>query len=223
MCAATTQIEALKARVKELEAELSATRATLVVETSRLLATQSEGVVKTGLPTVGGMIEDAMTADAAVPGERPAILIQPLNMHDELRRKWRLGAGLPPAKAGAVPPPTAKSQAGTGGCLCCLGVLEDGCAVRLRIPFAELVREGGVTLGRDAAACDYAVPDTSVSRVHARLELTALGVVVSDMESTNGVRLNDMVIAPHHGQVPVADESILYLGDLPLRVEFLLN
>jgi hypothetical protein len=56
----------------------------------------------------------------------------------------------------------------------------------LRLP---PVPDGRFTIGR-AAACDFTVPDESVSRWHARLERSDGGWLLCDLRSTNGTRLN---------------------------------
>lgn len=69
-------------------------------------------------------------------------------------------------------------------------------------PYAELVLpdgshvplgEGPVTLGR-LAECDVVVNDPNVSRRHAEFRRTADGVVVTDLGSTNGTRVNGVPV-----------------------------
>jgi pSer/pThr/pTyr-binding forkhead associated (FHA) protein len=49
------------------------------------------------------------------------------------------------------------------------------------------------SIGRDRG-CDLAVDDLSVSRVHARLERTRDGWVLTDLGSTNGTRVNGWLV-----------------------------
>ena len=66
---------------------------------------------------------------------------------------------------------------------------------------------------------DYEGALSGVSRRHARIEVNHLGVVITDLNSTNGTRLNDFDLPPdlpyalNHG-----DE--LYFGHLLARVFF---
>jgi len=69
-------------------------------------------------------------------------------------------------------------------------------------PFAELVLpdgshfplgEGPVTLGR-LPECDVVLNDPNVSRRHAEFRRTADGVVVTDLGSTNGTRVNGVPV-----------------------------
>jgi len=58
-------------------------------------------------------------------------------------------------------------------------------------------------VGRESS-CDFQLEGSSVSRRHAALEFTAMGVVLTDLESRNGVLVN---------QVPVPYQTILRHGD----------
>jgi len=68
-------------------------------------------------------------------------------------------------------------------------------------PFDQIV------VGR-SPECEVQLKSSSVSRRHATLEFTALGVILSDLESRNGVLVND---------VPLVQKLILRSGD---RVRF---
>jgi len=67
-----------------------------------------------------------------------------------------------------------------------------------------------VTVGR-SADCDITVPDRSVSDVHCRIEVTERGVVVIDLQSTNGTSINQQRLEPGAATV-LADEDILSVG-----------
>jgi pSer/pThr/pTyr-binding forkhead associated (FHA) protein len=71
------------------------------------------------------------------------------------------------------------------------------------------------SIGRDAE-CDLAIADMTVSRIHARLERTPDGWLLTDLSSTNGTRLNGWRV---RGQVPVRAGDLVRFGD----VEFWLN
>jgi hypothetical protein len=66
------------------------------------------------------------------------------------------------------------------------------------------------SIGRDAS-CDLAIPDMSVSRRHAQLERTAYGWLLTDLESTNGTRVNGWRV---RGQVPVRPGDLVSFGSL---------
>jgi hypothetical protein len=82
-----------------------------------------------------------------------------------------------------------------------------------RHPFSlQFPRAGGdrFTIGRDAS-CDLAIADMTVSRQHAQLERTADGWLLSDLESTNGTRINGWRV---RGQVPVRVGDVVSFGTL---------
>jgi hypothetical protein len=66
------------------------------------------------------------------------------------------------------------------------------------------------TIGRDAS-CDLAISDMTVSRQHAQLERTPAGWLLSDLESTNGTRVNGWRV---RGQVPVRVGDLVSFGSL---------
>jgi FHA domain/Domain of unknown function (DUF1707) len=66
------------------------------------------------------------------------------------------------------------------------------------------------TIGRDAS-CDLAISDMTVSRQHAQLERTPEGWLLSDLESTNGTRVNGWRV---RGQVPVRAGDLVSFGNL---------
>jgi hypothetical protein len=82
-----------------------------------------------------------------------------------------------------------------------------------REPFAlQFPRIAGerFTIGRDAS-CDLAIADMSVSRQHAQLERSPDGWLLSDLESTNGTRVNGWRV---RGQVPVKVGDLVSFGNL---------
>jgi hypothetical protein len=76
----------------------------------------------------------------------------------------------------------------------------------------QFPRSGGdqFSIGRDAS-CDLAIADMTVSRVHARLERTPEGWLLSDLESTNGTRVNGWRV---RGKVPVRAGDLVSFGSL---------
>jgi hypothetical protein len=82
-----------------------------------------------------------------------------------------------------------------------------------RQPYSlQFPRGGGdqFSIGRDAS-CDLAIADMSVSRMHAQLERTRDGWLLSDLESTNGTRVNGWRV---RGQVPVRVGDLVSFGNL---------
>jgi Inner membrane component of T3SS, cytoplasmic domain len=65
-----------------------------------------------------------------------------------------------------------------------------------------------VVIGRDDTA-DLVIDDSQASRRHARLEPTAHGAVVEDMESTNGTFINDNEL---HGRAELGPDDELLIG-----------
>jgi hypothetical protein len=65
------------------------------------------------------------------------------------------------------------------------------------------------SIGRDAS-CDLAIADMTVSRMHARLERTPDGWLLTDLASTNGTRVNGWRV---RGQVQVRAGDLVRFGD----------
>ena len=215
------QVAELAQRIQQLEGELAGARAQLVGTHSRLLFNRQffygddsmqDTLRSASVPTCSHRAESGE--------EAPAISIEPLPIQHPLRRKWSLGKGLPE-----------QSDFETENHLCftedriprgqlrmfCL--LSDGEVWEQRIPFSELVKEGGIVLGRDATISDYCLPEQGVSRRHARIELGSTGLAISDMNSTNGLLVNDQYVNSYSPRVPMPDGSIVRLGNTAVRVE----
>jgi hypothetical protein len=82
---------------------------------------------------------------------------------------------------------------------------------KLPLPL-QFPRGGGnhFSIGRDAS-CDLAIADMTVSRRHAQLERTPEGWLLSDLESTNGTRVNGWRV---RGKVPVRAGDLVSFGNL---------
>lgn len=70
--------------------------------------------------------------------------------------------------------------------------------------------ERDFSIGRDAS-CDLAIADMTVSRRHATLERTPDGWLISDLESTNGTRVNGWRV---RGKVTVKAGDLISFGNL---------
>lgn len=172
--------------------------------------------------------EEAPAEKAAPSRPYPDILLQPLPRQDPLRFKWHLGHGLPSvaqlsddegdalaeeseAAADAAPQPVF---------LRLYGLLNSGEPWEARLNFAELERaRDGIYIGRDPSVCRIVIPEESVSRRHAKLELAPKGLVITDQGSRNGVYVNGQQLAIYENQTPINDGDTLSLGDASLRVE----
>jgi hypothetical protein len=75
----------------------------------------------------------------------------------------------------------------------------------------QFPRGAGVyfSIGR-ASDCDLTITDMTVSRVHARLERTAEGWLLTDLSSTNGTRVNGWRV---RGRVRVRAGDLVSFGD----------
>lgn len=175
----------------------------------------------------------ALAPDVAVQAE-PAVVAQPedgvylppLPPYDSLRQKWDIGTGeasvanpQPPVYAAAsVAEPV---QYAADPELRLFGLLTDGSPWEYRIPFSCMAAEGGICIGRDATYSHVILNDGSVSRCHMRLELTEQGIVVSDLNTTNGSLINDHVIEEYENRLPLNDGDTLTLGNVTLQAQFL--
>jgi hypothetical protein len=68
----------------------------------------------------------------------------------------------------------------------------------------------GVVIGR-SQRCDITVPDPSVSERHCRIEVTQQGVMVTDLDSTNGTTVN-LERLERNGSRVLADEDFISIG-----------
>lgn len=176
-------------------------------------------------------------APSETPQEVPAeaapaegIYLSPLPPYDSLRRKWDIGTGESPAEpvgnlplAAVAESPTEQQQPAYTAEpeLRLFGLLSDGSPWEYRIPFSCMATEEGIYIGRDAEYAQVILDDASVSRCHLRMELTEQGIVVTDMNSTNGSVINDHVITEYENRLPLNDGDTLTLGNVTLQAQFL--
>ena len=76
--------------------------------------------------------------------------------------------------------------------------------------FHLLAGERWLKMGR-AAACDICVPDESVSEVHCQLQAGEGGLLVCDLRSTNGTKVNLQRLPPDHAET-VSDGDMVTVG-----------
>lgn len=171
--------------------------------------------------------EEAPAEKAAPSRPYPDILLQPLPRQDPLRFKWHLGHGLPSVAQLSDDEGDALAEASEAadaapqpGFLRLYGLLNSGEPWEARLNFAELEKaRGGIYIGRDPSVCRIVIPEESVSRRHAKLELAPKGLVITDQGSRNGVYVNGQQLAIYENRTPINDGDTLSLGDASLRVE----
>ena len=71
-----------------------------------------------------------------------------------------------------------------------------------------------LVIGRDDTA-DLVIEDSQASRRHARIEPTAHGAIVEDLQSTNGTFVNDNEL---HGRVEMGPDDELLIGVTVMQV-----
>jgi len=71
-----------------------------------------------------------------------------------------------------------------------------------------------LVIGRDDTA-DLVIEDSQASRRHARIEPTAFGAIVEDLQSTNGTFVNDNEL---HGRVEMGPDDELIIGVTVMQV-----
>jgi DNA segregation ATPase FtsK/SpoIIIE, S-DNA-T family len=72
------------------------------------------------------------------------------------------------------------------------------------------LERGQLCIGRDAD-CDVCLPDADVSRRHARIEVGSAGVVLYDLDSTNGTRVDGRPVPP--GGTVLRPGGLIAVGD----------
>jgi FHA domain/Domain of unknown function (DUF1707) len=134
-----------------------------------------------------------------------------------LRGAWsRVTGAFAPAQAAAVIAQPYRAGTRTGGpsrapVRALTTSMNASSGGRQPIPL-QFPRGGGdqFSIGRDAS-CDLAIADMTVSRRHARLERTKDGWLITDLESTNGTRVNGWRV---RGKVPVRAGDVVSFGNL---------
>lgn len=101
---------------------------------------------------------------------------------------------------------TARLTAGLPAALRRAGTRRTGRPAVLAFPRGT---ETAFSIGRDRG-CDLAIDDMTVSRVHARLERTPDGWMITDLASTNGTRVNGWLV---RGEAPVRAGDTVRFGD----------
>jgi DNA-binding NtrC family response regulator len=77
------------------------------------------------------------------------------------------------------------------------------------------LRDGTFEVG-SSADCDIRIPQPTVSRRHARLMVSAEGVLITDLGSSNGTRVVGRRI---DGEAPLRPDDVLHIGTVEARIE----
>ena len=109
-----------------------------------------------------------------------------------------------------APPPT------VADCLL-TGETGTGRPVSIKVPGSLLIGEGAV-IGRSPRNATFLIDDETLSREHARLRCEPEGgLLIEDLDSTNGTRLNGRQLASST-PAPLANADVIELGSVKLRV-----
>ena len=79
-------------------------------------------------------------------------------------------------------------------------------------PPTHTVQVVGLSIGRVGGDCDVRIPDSRISRKHARIERSIAGWQIQDLYSRNGFYLNGKGFGPGE-RVPLPDGGVIRLGD----------
>ena len=97
------------------------------------------------------------------------------------------------------------------------GADSDGRSVAIRVPGDVIAGAAGAVVGRNPFDSAVVLDHDEVSRRHFRLFAQAMSVLVEDLNSTNGTKLNDVTLVPGAG-VPLQHGAVLQVGSLTLNV-----
>jgi len=93
-----------------------------------------------------------------------------------------------------------------------------GKAVRLSLTEAQFASAPqGLVVGRQQASSDLVLSDASVSRSHARLKLSGGAILVEDLGSANGTRVDGQALAEGK-TVKLSDSAVVEFGDVKVTL-----
>ncbi|MEW8437518.1 MAG: FHA domain-containing protein [Candidatus Thiodiazotropha taylori] len=119
-------------------------------------------------------------------------------------------------RSGSSPNPVAGAQLG-GRTWSIYGETDEGHLVNLMINSEMFSRSpSGLDIGRSSRECEFIVDHDSVSRRHARLMLEGMQIVLEDLGSANGTRVNGQEIRIGEKR-NLQDGSQIELGQVKLR------
>jgi S1-C subfamily serine protease len=113
-------------------------------------------------------------------------------------------------------PPKPKQSTSQGWVLS--GVDKQGESIRLTFDEAQLQDSTqGLTIGRSSRLSEFAIKDDSISRRHARLSYAENRVLVEDVNSLNGTKLDGVALEPFKPK-PLSSGATLTVGEVKLSV-----
>jgi len=96
------------------------------------------------------------------------------------------------------------------------GWLISGADIKLTISDVQLnAARLGITIGRSAKLSELLVNDDSVSRRHARISYIKNDLYIEDLNSLNGLWINNQALKPFE-KLQVKSGETLVLGELPM-------
>lgn len=205
-----------------LEKKLCEVRASVVTLRAELLAKEiAMEVPPSPLPSLP--VDDANEQPQQGESSLPAIMLAELSLQHPLRRKWHLFSDLsvPTGTTDSAYDDAIRDDFTQEGRLRLFGLLANGEPWECSIVYSTLMNDGGVSIGRDASSADIVLFDESISRCHARLELTNSGLVVTDENSTNGTGINNMMLTHYDRQSVLNDGDVLNIANISLFVELI--
>ncbi len=97
------------------------------------------------------------------------------------------------------------------------GADPEGRPVRLEIGTHELQTPGGLVIGRSAGLVQCVINRSTISGRHARLMVDGGRILIEDLDSTNGTRINGRALSPRHpSEIRLGDQ--IAFGKLKLNV-----
>ncbi|MEK7990318.1 MAG: trypsin-like peptidase domain-containing protein [Thiotrichaceae bacterium] len=81
----------------------------------------------------------------------------------------------------------------------------------------KLQSSQGITIGRAAKLCDLSIRDDTISRRHARLSYDKHQLLLEDLNSVNGTRINGQQIQPYH-PMSIDEQSHIQLGSINFKL-----
>ena len=98
-----------------------------------------------------------------------------------------------------------------------LDAIVDDEPLALRIPGAAISVAGGAVVGRNPFDSTVVLDHVEVSRRHFRLFAADASVMIEDLNSMNGTKMNDVTLVPGSA-APLASGAVLHVGSLEFSV-----
>lgn len=223
------QVETLHEALEEAQTRIQVLQEELQAQTE-LLKQREESLWELRRPEVQQAIRNSMPETKVATIKKPPtetemsmITIAPIAQGDPLRRRWKLDENKlatprqAPMATGPLHTPTHRQL----GYLRLHGTLSTGEAWETSIPFSKIEDRGDVLIGRDSQTCLIVIPDSGISRRHAAIRISPVGLTISDIGSRNGLKVNDISMDGNRSILPIGNGDILTLGEVKLLVEIM--